>query len=82
MCCGQAREQLKGTSSQAHEFKAAAGSASAAYFEYVGHTSLTVLCPVTGRCYHFNCPGDRVLVDLRDEPWLATIPHVREIYSA
>lgn len=82
MCCGNGREQLRETSLQAQEPGAGSGRASVAYFEYIGPTNLAVVGPVTGWLYRFNRPGDRVLVDLRDRPSLAAVPHLREIINS
>ena len=79
MCCGKGREQLRRTSPQAQEFRTGSGPVPVVCFEYVGNSALTVLGPVTGRRYRFDRPGDRVLVDLRDTPSVAAVPHLREI---
>ena len=51
----------------------------AACFEYVGRTALTVVGPATGIRYHFDRPGARLMVDLRDRRSLATVPHLRQV---
>jgi hypothetical protein len=79
MCCGKAREQLHATSPQGTKPKARKEPGHFVLFEYVGNSALTVLCPVTGKSYRFNRPHDRVLVDLRDAPTVAVVPHLREI---
>lgn len=48
-------------------------------FEYLGSTGLTAVGPVTGKRYRFDRPGSRVLVDPRDAPALAAVPHLRRI---
>ena len=48
-----------------------------AVFEYVGATALMVVGPATGRCYRFDRPGAKVIVDLRDRPTLASIGSLR-----
>jgi hypothetical protein len=85
-CCGKGREQLRGTSPQPQAFSPGSSAMPppparrfVACFEYVGRTALTVLGPVTGKRYRFDGPGARVVVDLRDRPSLAAVPHLREI---
>lgn len=46
-------------------------------FEYVGSTALMVVGPATGRCYRFDRPGAKLMVDLRDRPTLANIGSLR-----
>jgi hypothetical protein len=48
-------------------------------FEYVGTTGLTVKGPVTGKRYRFDNPGSRLLVDPRDAPSMAAVPHLRRV---
>ena len=49
------------------------------FFEYVGATSLVVQSPLSGRRYRFERPGARVEIDLRDRPWLAAVPNLRQV---
>lgn len=50
-----------------------------AYFEYVGTTGLSVIGPVTGRHYRFDGTGVVIAVDVRDEPYLPAVPHLRKL---
>jgi len=49
------------------------------FFEYAGHTALTVIGPATGKYYRFNRPGSRLEVDLRDRRSLASVPQLRQL---
>lgn len=81
-CCGSQRQFLgisqisprRGTDRQRQPLPQAA-----VRFEYVGSTGLTAVGPVTGKRYRFDRPGSRVLVDPRDAPSLAAVPHLRRI---
>ena len=79
MCCGDQRKQLQATTSQTQKLKAGSRPAPDVLFEYVGHSAQIVVGPVTRRQYHFNWPGDRVLVDPRDAPSVAAVPNLREM---
>jgi hypothetical protein len=84
-CCGQKRAQQRAMPRAfVHEPAAPRASASrfpmgSTYFEYVGHTAITVVGSVTGRQYRFTTPGVPVLVDARDRWSLARVPLLREI---
>jgi hypothetical protein len=81
-CCGQQREQLPGirrVSPQANDRQRQPSSPLAIRFEYVGATGLTAVGPVTGKRYRFDNYGSRVLVDPRDAPSMAAVPHLRRV---
>ena len=89
-CCGKGREQLRNqsltppaqvtnpvqyTSTQLPRRT----YFTTLYFEYEGETPLTLVSPDTGRTYRFERKGDRVDIDLRDRPWLASQPNLRQL---
>ena len=81
-CCGKQREQFLGTSQvppRGNDRQRQPLPQPAIRFEYVGATGLTVLGPVTGKRYRFDKPGSRLLVDLRDAPSMASVPHLRRV---
>ena len=81
-CCGKQRGQLWGTSqipTQASGKQRQPLPRPAIRFEYVGKTGLTVQGPVTGKRYRFDNPGSQVLVDPRDVPSMAGVPHLRRV---
>jgi len=45
-------------------------------FRYVGATALTVRGPATARRYRFAVPNAEVMVDGRDAPAVAAVPHL------
>jgi hypothetical protein len=47
------------------------------FFEYTGHTGVTVTGRVTGRPYRFPEPGARVAVDYRDATAMMAVPVLR-----
>ena len=47
-------------------------------FEYLGRTGLSVIGPITRRLYRFDAAHSRVLVDPRDAPAIARVPHVKQ----
>jgi hypothetical protein len=49
------------------------------HFEYLGEAPFTLVSPTTGRNYRFERKGDRVEIDLRDRPWLASQPALRQL---
>ena len=49
------------------------------YFEYLGDAPVTLVSPTTGRTYRFEQKGARVDIDLRDRPWLAEQPNLRQL---
>jgi hypothetical protein len=49
------------------------------HFEYLGEAPVTLESPNTGRRYRFEHKGERVEIDLRDRPWLASQPNLRQL---
>ncbi|MDX1546155.1 MAG: hypothetical protein R3247_04170, partial [Rhodothermales bacterium] len=56
-----------------------APSSEYAYFQYLGHTGLTVRGPRSGWTYRFDGPGAIVAVDPRDRRALAAIARLRQV---
>ncbi len=52
---------------------------SAAYFQYLGKTRLTVVGSISGKRYRFNQVNDIVAVDPRDRRSLTTVPKLRQV---
>ena len=86
-CCGKQRTNFQGAM-RGNQPLASPGAIltghhqvlrSKAFFEYLGHTGLTVIGPVTGRRYRFNHYGAVIEVDLRDRPSMAAVPKLRQI---
>jgi hypothetical protein len=48
-------------------------------FIYTGATALTVIGPVTRRCYRFDYTGARLPVNPRDAPGILAIPALRRV---
>jgi hypothetical protein len=87
-CCGSQRRQLDLTRPAPSLRSAVPGNPPNArplarqfeiYFEYVGPTAITVIGGASGRRYRFDRPGDRLMVDPRDRPSLAAVPHLRQL---
>ena len=84
-CCGQRRAAHRRTASP--QQSTAPGSITArtapsseyAYFQYLGHTGLTVRGPRSGQTYRFDGPGAVVAVDPRDRRALAAIARLRQV---
>jgi hypothetical protein len=88
-CCGKGREQFR------NQMAAPAPQPSATQhtgtqlprrtyfttlrFESLTDAAVTLVSPVTGRRYRFEHKGARVDVDLRDRPWLASQPNLRQL---
>ncbi len=80
-CCGKQREQFLGTSQSPPRIDAKQRPPlhqPAIRFEYVGATGLTVVGPVTGKRYRFDHGGSQVMIDQRDAPAIAAVPHLRQ----
>jgi hypothetical protein len=84
MCCGGNRAAARAAAVAAGRGSAAAPSAASAIsvtteimFEYAGRESASITGPVSGRVYRFTGPGDRVRVDARDRPGLASMSVLR-----
>ena len=86
-CCGKKREQLLAVAPSPPLSRSAAPPArqaqaalqSRVFFEYVGHTGMTVIGPATGKQYRFDRPGSRIEVDLRDRRSLEAVPQLRQL---
>lgn len=81
-CCGKQREQFRGTvqiSQRVTDKQRQPLPQPAIRFESVGTTGMTVQGPVTGKRYRFDSPGSQVLVDPRDVPSMAAVPHLRRV---
>lgn len=91
MCCGKNRAAAQAAASSGARSGAAdrlgssrppasplpSSATSEIVFEFVGPGTANVRGPVSGRIYRFTAPGERLRVDLRDRPGLATLPALR-----
>jgi hypothetical protein len=82
-CCAKHRaEWLSGTRTERIDdgYRTATSSEGslprAVYFKYLGATGLTVIGPVSGRTYRFSGSGATAVVDPRDAPSVAAVPHL------
>lgn len=76
-CCGSKRTPLRqdaGTSTTGEQGYWTSGPVE---FEYVGHSQLTVIGPLTGVVYQFNAQGARLIVNGSDAPSLLSVPGLR-----
>lgn len=91
-CCGQARTQLRATTSAPKTKPApvimkttpnptSSGSA-IVLFKYFGSTGITVTGPASSRVYRFSANGAAVSVDGRDAAALARVPNLRAVRRA
>lgn len=81
-CCGRHRETFRGTSQSSRRPSDRPRKPlpqSPVRFEYVGATGLTVLGPATGKRYRFDRSGAQVLIEPRDVPSMAAVPHLRRV---
>jgi hypothetical protein len=85
-CCGDRRKNFQAATPSRRPDSPATPTTTATRdrqfticFEYIGRTGLTVIGGATGRQYRFDRPGSRVIVDPRDRPSLATVPHIRQV---
>ena len=78
-CCGKGREQLRNQPVQAPVVANPVQNATTLHFEYLGEAPVTLVSPDTGRHYRFEHKGARVEIDLRDRPWLAAQPNLRQL---
>ena len=89
-CCGKGREQFR--SQQIAQARTVPNPVqfsttqlprrtyfTTLHFEYVGDAPATLVSPLTGRTYRFEQKGARVEIDLRDRPWLAEQPNLRQL---
>ena len=75
-CCGKFRSQTTVSAAPAEARQSSYGLVA---FEYVGHTALTVVGPVSRAIYTFGSPGARAFVDGRDSIPLATMRSLRKV---
>jgi hypothetical protein len=83
-CCGKKREEMRrkipvhkpNNPGQPLGFTQSPTRYEVEAFQYVGKTALTAIGLGTGRHYHFSHPGAIVEVDLRDSPYIATVPNL------
>ena len=88
-CCGKGREQLRNqpVAPQARANPVQHPTTqlprrtyfTTLHFEYLGEAPVTLESPNTGRRYRFEHKGARVEIDLRDRPWLASQPNLRQL---
>jgi hypothetical protein len=90
-CCGKGREQLRNLQpvSQAGAVPRPVQHLTTQlprrtyfttlHFEYLGEAPVTLESPNTGRRYRFEQRGARLEIDLRDRPWLAAQPNLRQL---
>jgi hypothetical protein len=78
-CCGRNRSTQQITNDSPTEVMPTSRTLSAKYFEYVGHTGLTVVGPITGRSYRFSHSGAILAIDERDSPSMVGVPNLRRV---
>lgn len=88
-CCGKGREQFRnqvavqapppGPAQHAGTQLPRRTYFTTVRFESLSNAALTLVSPVTGRRYRFEHKGARVEIDLRDRPWLASQPNLRQL---
>jgi hypothetical protein len=88
-CCGKGREQLRNQMAQTAAVANPTQHAGTTLprrtyfttvrFEYLGDAPVMLTSPTTGRSYRFEQRGARVEIDLRDRPWLASQPNLRQL---
>lgn len=83
MCCGGKRMQATQTTVVRPTSNRPTKTVrySHAFFRYVGPTALTVAGGATGTRYRFDSPGAVVAVDVRDQPSMLAVPHLRRVHS-
>jgi len=74
-CCGRHRMQIRANTPTHKVLRRVA----APYFQYMGHSSLTVRGPKTGRTYRFYGRGAVLATDPRDRSGLSGIPDLRQV---
>lgn len=88
MCCGaksrtnvvaRRGQPMQPARSVAPSAAKPASAPASVQFEYVGKTRMTVLSPTTGIRYHFESPGARVVVDVRDQGMMIHVPDLRPV---
>lgn len=78
-CCGERRAAAAAPPQPANTIRPAQRVSSAAVYQYLGATGLTVIGPVTGLRYRFDAPGSKVQIDWRDVPSFAGLPNLRRV---
>lgn len=83
-CCGQKRENIgrsyaPGIGTPPNGSGVYGGRK--IFFEYTGRTSMVVIGTGSGSVYRFTAPGSKLTVDVRDVPYLRTVPNLEEIQT-
>jgi hypothetical protein len=85
-CCGGRRSNVVAmpavTRPQRPSAPIPGSQTTVAIVQYVGHSSLTVYGPSTGRKYWFRGYGAELAVDLSDRASLRDVPNLREVRMA
>ena len=85
-CCGRKRSNFVAmpttTTPDTPSVPIPGSQMTVAIVQYVGHSSLTVYGPSTGRKYWFRGYGAELAVDLRDRASLREVPNLREVRMA
>ena len=76
-CCGKGRVAVGGRAAPPN-MRMPLQPRPTVMIEYIGETSMAVLGPITGTRYFFDAKGAQAAVDLRDRPYLLTIPTLRQ----
>lgn len=77
-CCGSGGTRSSRPATP-HEASGAAARPAPVEFVYVGDKTLNVIGGATGRQYRFVGYASRLLVDRRDAPGFALVPHLRAV---
>ena len=77
-CCGKGRA-VAGTTAAPRRSYSTLPPRPTVTIEYTGDTSLSVIGPGTRTRYYFAVKGAQLAVDLRDRPYLLTIPRLRQV---
>jgi len=77
-CCGKGRAAAGGRAAPPN-LRMPLQPRPTVMLEYIGETSLTVVGPITGTRYFFDATGMQKPVDVRDRPYLLTIPTLRQM---
>jgi hypothetical protein len=76
MCCGRTTMEVASLRTMSEPAQAFGEGPSAAKFEYVGKTAMTVVSPMTGKRYRFTKPGEQLEVEAMDRAWIAFVPNL------
>jgi hypothetical protein len=77
-CCGQRRGAIAAGGTSAAP-KRPQPKSKVVLFEYTGPAAMTVAGPMSGARYHFESPGAKVQIDMRDAPSMAALPNLRRL---